>query len=142
MNLAMLALGLHVLVAVLGIGLIGALPLGAWATRRGGLAMSALSVWALPLLLTARISLLLAFVSGAALDFVSGGPFHHALWFRLATLLVVATAICLARARAALTRALSGGLAAPVALRRIEYWGFASVLAVACVVLLMEWKPF
>jgi hypothetical protein len=142
MNLAMLTLGLHVLVAVLGIGLIGALPLAAWASRRGGLALGALSVWALPLLRAARISLFLAFISGAALDIVSGGPFHHALWFRLAALLVVATAICLARVRAALARALSGALAEPVALRRIEYWGFTSVIAVACIVLLMEWKPF
>jgi len=142
MNLALLTLGLHVLVAVLGIGLIGALPLAAWASRRAGLAPNALSVWALPLLLAARISLFLAFASGAALDFVSGGPFHHALWFRFSGLLLVATAICLSRARAALTRALSGGLAQAVALRRIEYWGVASVTVVAGIVLLMAWKPF
>jgi len=95
-----------------------------------------------PLLLTVRLSLLLAFSSGVLLDFVAHGAFHEALWFRLAGLLVVGTAICLARAGAALSRGLSGGLAAPLALRRIEGWGFTSVIAVACIVVLMEWKPF
>src|SRR6187431_2509481 len=133
MTLGMFALLFHVVVAVLGVGSIAALPIAA---------RNALGVWARPLLLTVRLSLLLAFSSGVLLDFVAHGAFHEALWFRLAGLLVVGTAICLARAGAALSRGLSGGLAAPLALRRIEGWGFTSVIAVACIVVLMEWKPF
>jgi hypothetical protein len=93
-------------------------------------------------LLTARLSLLLAFASGALLDFAFHGAFHEAWWFRLSGLLVVLTAVCLARARAALTRGLSGAVTVPAALRRMESWGFTSVIAVACIVVLMEWKPF
>lgn len=142
MNFAMFTLLFHVLVAVLGVGLVGALPLAAWSVRRAGLASAALLVWSKPLLLAARVSLFFAFVSGATLDFALGGPFHHALWFRLAGVLVIVTAICLARARAMLGRALSGALDERVALRRFEYWGFTSVIAVAGIVVLMEWKPF
>jgi|SRR6187431_2706714 len=142
MTLGMFALLFHVVVAVLGVGSIAALPIAARNARRAGLAFGALGVWARPLLLTVRLSLLLAFSSGVLLDFVAHGAFHEALWFRLAGLLVVGTAICLARAGAALSRGLSGGLAAPLALRRIEGWGFTSVIAVACIVVLMEWKPF
>jgi len=142
MNWVVLALSVHVLIAVLGIGVIGALPIAARSARRGRLSLDALAAWALPLMFTARISLLLAVVSGVVLDFVFGGAFHHALWFRLAAVLVVVTAICLARARATLARATTGGLTEGVAFRRIEYFGFTSVLAVACIVVLMEWKPF
>ena len=142
MNPVMFTLSLHVLVAVLGVGTIGALPLSVRSARRGGLSLSALAAWALPLLLTARLSLFLGFASGALLDFVAHGPFHEAGWFRLSGLLVVLTAVCLGRGRAALKRGLSGSLAAPVALRRLESWGFTSVAAVACIVLLMVWKPF
>ena len=142
MSLGTFALSFHVVVAVLGVGLIGALPIAVRSARRAGVAPGALAVWAVPLLLAVRLSLLLAFSSGALLNFVAGGAFREALWFRLAALLVVVTAICLARARAALTRGLSGALAAPLALRRIERWGFTSVIAVACIVVLMEWKPF
>jgi hypothetical protein len=142
MSLGMFALLFHVVVAVLGVGLIGALPIAVHNARRAGLAPGALAVWAAPFFLTVRLSLFLVFASGALLDFVAHGAFHEALWFRLAGLLVVVTAVCLSRARAALTRGLSGGLAAPLALRRIERWGFTSVIAVACIVVLMEWKPF
>jgi hypothetical protein len=138
----MFTLSLHVLVAVLGVGSIGAFPLCVRSARRGGLALSALAAWALPLLRTARVSLFLGLVSGALLDFVAHGPFHEAWWFRLSGLLVVVTAVCLGRGKVALTRGLSGSLAAPIALRRIESWGFTSVAAVACIVLLMVWKPF
>jgi len=141
-NWTMIALSVHVLIAVLGVGVIGALPIVARAARRGGLTPQAIATWAFPLIFSARLSLLLAFVSGAALDFAFGGAFHRAPWFRLAGVLVILTAICLARARAALARATSGSVAQAVALRRIEYWGFTSVAAVACIVVLMEWKPF
>jgi len=142
MNWVIYTLSLHVLIAVLGIGTIGALPIAARSARLASLAPDALAVSVRPLLLAARISLLLVFASGAAVDFAFGGAFHRAAWFRLAGLLVVATALCLGRASVALARALSGGLGAPVALRRVEFWGFMSVIAVACVVVLMEWKPF
>jgi len=142
MTFAAFALSVHVLVAVLGVGLIGALPLAARSARHAGLAFGSLGVWVPSLLLAVRVSLFLAFSSGALLDFVAEGAYHEAIWFRLAGLLLVATAIFLARARAALTLGLSGGLPAPVALQRIERWGFTSVIAVACIVVLMEWKPF
>lgn len=142
MNLVLFTLSLHVLVAVLGVGTIAALPLSVRSARRAGLALDALAAWALPLLLMARVSLLLGLLSGALLDFVAHGPFHEAWWFRLSGLLVVVTALCLGRGRAALIRGLSGGLTAKVALRRIESWGFTSVITVACIVLLMVWKPF
>jgi len=142
MNWVIFALSLHVLIAVLGIGMIGALPIAARSARLASLLPDALAVSVRPLLRAARISLFLAFASGAAVDFAFDGAFHRAAWFRLAGLLVVATALCLGRASVALTRALSGGLGAQVALRRIEFWGFTSALVVACIVVLMEWKPF
>ena|SRR6478735_3094762 len=142
MNAITFTLSVHVLVAVLGVGTIGVLPMAARSARRADVALSVLVVWMRPMFLTARLSLLFAFASGALLDFTFHGAFHRALWFRLAGLLVVATALCLSRARAALARGLSGKLPAPAALRSVEWWGGASVLAVGCIVVLMEWKPF
>lgn len=142
MNWAMFTLSVHVLIAVLGIGVIGAVPIAVRSARLASLAPDALAVSLRPLLRAARISLLLAFASGGAVDFAFGGAFHRASWFRLAGLLVVVTALCLARAGVALTRAVSGGLATGLALRRLELWGFTSAIAVACIVVLMEWRPF
>jgi len=142
MSLFMFGLSFHVIVAVLGVGLIGALPIGARIARQGGLGLGAFGAWAPPLLLAVRVSLALAFLSGASLDFIAHGAFHAAWWFRLAGLLVIVTALCLARARATLTRGLAGALEARLALRGFERWGFTSVIAVACIVLLMELKPF
>ena len=31
---------------------------------------------------------------------------------------------------------------AKLALRGVERWGFTSVIVVACIIVLMEWKPF
>ena len=142
MNVAMLALLFHVIVAVLGVGLVGALPIAARKARHAGLGLSALAVYVPPLALTVRLSLFLAFSSGDLLYFAAHGEFLEAWWFRLSVLLVVVTALCLARANAALTRGLSGEFDAPAVLRRIERWGFTSAIAVACIVVLMEWKPF
>src|SRR4051812_26536658 len=70
LNLIMFTIALHVLIAVLGVGTIGALPLTARSARRAELTLSGFSVWWLALLRAARVSLFLAFASGALLDFL------------------------------------------------------------------------
>jgi len=142
MSMYSLVISLHVVAALLGAGLLAAVPFGTGSARRGGLGLDALSAWLTPLFRTARAGLVLAFLSGALLDYLARGAFHRAAWFRLAGLLLLVTAGCQTGAQASLKQGRTGKLSVPVALRRIELFSGASMFAVACIAVLMEWKPF
>jgi hypothetical protein len=142
MSSYMLVISLHVVIALLGTGLLVAIPFGARGARRLSLELEVLGAWLRPVFRIGRAGLGLAFLSGALLDYLAGGAFHEAGWFRLAGLLLVVAVSCQLGAQAALKRGLAGKLSAPVALRRIELWGVASISAVAGIAVLMEWKPF
>ena len=142
MTLYAVAVSAHVVIAIVGLGVIGAVPIGAATTRRKGLDLVALEAWVKPLLLCTRISLLLLFLTGALLDFVAQGAFHGAVWFRLSVALLVLAGVGQGLARGTLRRGLAGQIEASRALRRIERLGFTSAAAVACIAVLMEIKPF
>jgi len=142
MSLYSLVVSVHVLVALLAVGPLVAIPLGAHSARRLRLGLGALGAWAQQLFRLAGAGMVVAFLSGALLDYIARGAYHYAGWFRLAGLLLAVTAVCQARARAALKQGLAGKLPDAVALRRIELWGSTAISAVAAIAVLMEWKPF
>src|SRR5262249_9147330 len=93
---------IHVLVAVLGIGLITA---GAILTRPSTglapIAIRSLARWA-------SAAMLVMFVSGMLLDYFSAGAFHHATWFRLAIAASIAAGVVVGYARRAIGQAIAG----------------------------------
>lgn len=142
MNSYSLVISLHVVFALLGGGVLVAVPFGARSARRLELELTLVGGGLRPLFLIARAGLGLAFLSGGLLDYLARGAFHEAGWFRLAGLLLLVAVGCQVAAQAALKRGLGGKLSGPAALRRIELWGSASIAAVACIAVLMESKPF
>ncbi len=121
---------LHLLVAVLGIGLVGAIPITArFARRSEGVLIGP------PLLRTllraVRIGVFTMFLTGVLLDLSAAGVFHSAGWFRASLALLVVVGIALARARTALRRD---------ALDRVERWGWVMCATVALITILMRTK--
>ncbi|HTJ81278.1 MAG TPA: hypothetical protein VL400_06120 [Polyangiaceae bacterium] len=139
MSLLTIAIVSHVVVAVIGVGLVGAVPLAAGAMRRAGLDVARGGAVLRPVLSALRASLGIAFLSGALVEYAAHGAFHETAWFRGSVLLVVLIAIFHRRVGAALRNA---SAPAPVALRTAEGWGWAMCGAVAAVVFLMTAKPF
>jgi hypothetical protein len=126
----------HILVAVLGIGSITA---GAVLARRSnGLAPTALR----SLVRLASGALLLMIVSGLLLEYLSGGAFHEATWFRVAFLAALAAGVSLAYGRRALAHAIAGRLDADRAVRRVAGTMWLACALVAFVVILMVRRPF
>jgi hypothetical protein len=134
--------GLHAVTAVCGVGLLGAVPIGALTARRHELKIEMLSRWLTPLMGAARVSLVAMFATGAAVDYAAGGLFHERGWFRASVLLLVVSGISLQLARAALRRGVAGKLDAPRVLSRVGRWGLAAASAIAGITWLMELKPF
>jgi hypothetical protein len=140
MNLFALAISVHVVTAVLGLGqivgtavLASSLPPDApvapaalVALRRFGRATS----WALALML----------LSGVLVEYASGGSFHDAWWFRLSLLLLVALGALQGRIRGVLRKveAAKDGLL----LRGVVRIALAMCAIVAVVAVLMELKPW
>jgi hypothetical protein len=133
---------LHVVVAVLGIGQVGALAVATSAARRSGAALAPLAAWIRPLLRGVRVCLPIMFVTGAALDFDAGGAHHEWWWFRVSALLLVVTFLLNAAARRALERGLADGAAEAPSLARIERSGWSMCGAVTLITVLMQAKPF
>lgn len=116
-------LSLHVIVAVLGVGQLAALAVTAGKAE-------ALALF--PLVRNARLALVTMFVTGAALDFMSGGAFHERLWFRGSVILLVITGVLSWRAQKAARAARPGQV-------RALAWGMCG--AVALITMMMELKP-
>jgi hypothetical protein len=106
-----LLLAFHAIVAVLGVGQLGALA------RSGSDA----------LFLPVRIALALMFISGAALEYVSGGAWHDFIWFRASVGLLVASGVLLVIAKRNERR------------RKMLAWICCALIAI--ITTLMELKP-
>lgn len=113
----------HVVVAILGVGQLAAL---------GIVADKADSATLIKLTRNVRLALLLMFVTGALLDFTSGGAFHERLWFRGSALLLLLTGVLSWRAKKAASAAQVGQV-------RGAAWGMCGM--VALITVLMELKP-
>jgi len=87
MTLFMASLCIHVVAAILGLGQIGAIVVLAspGAAAEGG-RLSALP----PLVRTTRWSLVAVLLSGALVEYASGGAFHGTWWFRASFVGVIA----------------------------------------------------
>jgi hypothetical protein len=142
MDLYSTTLALHVVVAVVGIGLIGAIPLVARFARRAGELPSARSSLLDALFRYTRLSLATMALTGGVLDFTVGGAFHSTGWFRVSVGLLLVAAFSHARARAALRKYLASDSAVGPNLWYVERWGWAACATVALMAVLMEAKPF
>jgi hypothetical protein len=123
----------HVVVAVLGAGLVVAVALVAREGHRqppAGL---------LTLVRAAQGALGLLLVTGIAMGVLLGGALHEAWWFRLSGLALVATGVLIGRVRSLVLR-WSAGEADTGSQASRTAWGACALVAV--IALLMELKPF
>jgi hypothetical protein len=134
-------LALHVIVAVLGVGLLTAIPVTAASARRAKLALSSVDVLDRFFRYT-QWSLAGMLVTGACIELSTGGAFHGTTWFRGSFALLVFVGFSHARARAAFRRGLASGADPAETLRRVERWGWVMCATVTAIVVLMELKPF
>jgi len=135
------AIVVHVLTAVLGIGLVGAIPLTARSARRSSGELVGSGALLGTLLRAVQVGLLAMFLTGVLLDLSVAGAFHRAGWFRASILVFGILAFSLARARAALRRGSAPGGVRRDALERVERWGWAMCASVALLTTLMQTKP-
>lgn len=142
MSLYAAAISIHIMVAVLGIGVVGAIPFAARLARRNGAGLSTNATLLDTLLRPMRWSLAAMLVTGCLLDYAASGAFHSTAWFRLSVVLFVFLGFSYGRTRAVLRTGLAGDGAGEAALRRVERWGWIMCGTAALMAVLMEVKPF
>ena len=144
MSLFTLAISIHAIVAVAGVGLLGAIRIAAAFGRRGGLDASREGALLAILLRYTLWSIGIVGLSGVLLEIAAGGAFHSAPWFRASVGLYLLLGFSHARARRAQRNGLVPG-ADPettlAALRKIERWGWAMCAAASGIALLMVVRP-
>ena len=138
MSLYVVAIGLHVLIAVLGIGMAGAIPVTAHLLR--GSAAAADRVLG-ALLRATQLAFAGMLVTGVLIDVSVSGAFHQTTWLKLCVPVFVVIGFAFARARATLRKARASGKVEEAALLRIERWGLLMCAGIAVVTLLMQTKP-
>jgi hypothetical protein len=141
MNLYLVALVTHVLVAILGLGSVVSVAIIAAAMRRSGRVTEA-SAWIRPLLRVSAFSLAGMLITGVAIIAAAGGGYHRAWWLRLSVLLLVVTGALHARARRALKREPANEQEARLVLQRVERIAYGMSSLIATITVLMELKPF
>jgi uncharacterized membrane protein len=144
-----LVLVTHVLVAILGVGSIASIAFVTTTARRSGREPSDLSTWLSPLFRISAFSLLIMLITGATLDYLVGGAFHHMWWFRVSFLLLLVTGALHGGTRRTVRTGLaaqpasgSGSASAAASLRRVERLAYAMCFLIAAITALMEAKPF
>lgn len=118
------SVALHVLTAVLVIGLVGAIPIAA---RTGG-PERLLGV----LLRATQIGFATMLLTGILLDVSADGNFHRTGWLKASVIVLVLVGFAHARARAALRQR---------AFPSVERWGWIMCAGIAAITLLMQIKP-
>jgi hypothetical protein len=145
MSLFTLAISIHAIAAVAGVGLLGAIPIAAAFARRGGLAGPREGALLAIFLRYTQWSIGIVGLSGVLLEIAARGAFHAAPWFRASVALYLFLGFSHARARRAQRKGLVPGADAETtraALRRIERWGWAMCAAASGIALLMIVRPF
>jgi hypothetical protein len=125
---------MHVMVAVVGLGLITSMPI---------LAASSKSLPREPLLTLSRwgtSSLAAMFLTGALMDLLAGGAYHATGWFRASGLTIIATGAILAYTRRAIAK--SDPTNADRARKTVVRASSLASALIAAVTALMETKPF
>ena len=139
--LYVVAIAVHVVVAVVGIGLVGAVPLIARLARQATDSLPGSERILGALLRAMQIGFVLMVLTGVLLDVSAGGAFHRTGWFKASLGLLAVNGLAHTRARRALGRGLAPGESRELALSRIERWGWTMCAVVALITVLMQIKP-
>ncbi len=140
------AIAIHVLVAVTGVGLVGAIPITARIMRVAGPRAESGSPGSGErtlgaLLLATQLAFVLMVVTGLLLDVSMAGAFHRTTWFQVSIAVLLGVGFSHARARAHLRSASAAGGHRDAALGRVERWGIVMCVGVGALALLMQVKP-
>jgi hypothetical protein len=141
MNLYLVALATHVVVAILGLGSVVSVAIIAAVVRRSGHVTEA-STWIRPLLRVSAFSLAGMLITGVVIIAAAGGGYHRAWWLRLSVLLLVVTGALHGLARRALKREPANEQEARLVLQRVERIAYGMSTLIATITVLMELKPF
>jgi hypothetical protein len=136
------SIGIHVLTAILAVGLVGAIPLTARMARQSARDLAGVERILGALLLAMRVGLAVMLLTGGLLDVSAAGGFHRTGWFKASIAVLVLLGVSAARARVALRGGFAPGGAREHALARVEGWGWAMCASVALIAILMQMKPF
>jgi hypothetical protein len=140
MMLYVVAIAIHVVVAVLAIGVVGAVPLVARLARKDGTMASPERLLA-ALLRVMQLGFFAMLLTGILLDISMDGAFHRTTWFKVSIAVLAIIGFSHARARVALRKGFAPGGGREVALANVERWGWTMCAAVAVITLLMQMKP-
>jgi hypothetical protein len=140
MILYVVAIALHVVFAVLAIGVVGAVPLVARLARQDGTLGSPERLLG-ALLRVMQVGFFAMLLTGVLLDVSMDGAFHRTTWFKVSIVVLAVVGFCHSRARVALRKGFAPGGGREVALASIERWGWTMCAAVALITLLMQMKP-
>jgi hypothetical protein len=141
MMLYVIAIALHVVVAVLGVGIVGAVPITARFARRSQGPLAGIERVLAALLRAMQVGFLAMVTTGVLLDLSPAGPFHGSAWFKVSIAVLPLIGFSHVRAKAALRGGFGPGGAPDVALGRVERWGWVMCAAVALITVLMQVKP-
>jgi hypothetical protein len=145
MSLFTLVIAIHAIVAVAGVGLLGAIPIAAAFARRSSLDAPREGALLAILLRYTRWSIGIVGLSGVLLELAARGAFHAALWFRASVALYLFLGFSHAGARRAQRSGFVPSADAETtraALRRIERWGWAMCAAASGIAVLMVVRPW
>jgi hypothetical protein len=140
MMLYVVAIAIHVVVAVLAIGVVGAVPLVARLARKDGTMGSPERLLG-ALLRVMQLGFFAMLLTGILLDVSMDGAFHRTTWFKVSIAVLAIIGFSHARARVALRKGFAPGGGREVALANVERWGWTMCAAVAVITLLMQMKP-
>jgi len=137
MTLYPIALSIHVVTAILGLGQVAGIAILASSAQTEATAPS--TTWTALRRLTRGTtwSLALMLLSGALIDYSVGGGYHEAWWFRLSFVLLVVLGAINGRTRRALRKRES-----TPPLQRIARGAWSMCAIIAVVAVLMEVKPW
>ncbi|MET0391237.1 MAG: hypothetical protein ABW321_35015 [Polyangiales bacterium] len=139
MTLRLVLLSLHVVIAILGLGQLGAIAFAARAARHASDAVPGLASNLARSLRTTQISSIAMLSTGVLLEVVAATGYHRGLWFRASGVLLLLALFSQTRARAALRR-LSEAATRSQALADVERWCLTACGLVATIAVLMEVK--
>jgi hypothetical protein len=140
MMLYVVTIAIHVLVAVLAIGVVGAVPLVARLARQSNPPGNPERLLA-ALLRVMQLGFFVMLLTGILLDVSMDGAFHRTPWFKASIAVLVVIGFSHARARVALRKGFAPGGQRELALATVERWGWTMCAAVAVITLLMQMKP-
>jgi hypothetical protein len=132
-------LSLHVVIAIFGLGQLGAIAVTARTARRTNYVTPDLTSWLARSLRTTQVSSIAMLSTGVLLEVVAATGYHRGLWFRASGVLLLLALFSQVRARVALPQ-LGQAATRAHALVRVERWCLTACGLVATIAVLMEVK--